>query len=309
MDTAERNPVLVAVGDEDDHDAAVRFGAAEAVREGRPLSVVHVIHPPALGPGPEQMLLTFAGADLVGNDLLQAAVDRAEKMVDGRVPVTRTLRHGPVVPALVELSKGADRVVLQHRRLSGPRRVFTGSVCSGVAARAPVPVVSVPELWVHPGAGGIVVGIQDTTGNHAVLEQAFALAAVRDCALTVLHAWTIPMIFDDAMLRPPVAEEAREELRVRIEHEMAVWRACHTTVDVRLDLPYARPADALVAASDRSALLVLGRRSASSSVSRLGPVTRALLRLSRCPVMVLPIASAHRHTRATGADRGRKVQT
>ena len=109
-----------------------------------PLRIVHVIHPPILGPGPEQMLLTFEGAEIVGEELLQAAVDRAGEVVAGRVPVTKRLGHGPVVPVLVELSESADRVVLQHRHMSGLQRVFTGSVCSGVAGCARVPVVSVP---------------------------------------------------------------------------------------------------------------------------------------------------------------------
>ena len=126
--------------------------------------------PPILGPGPEQILLTFEGAEVVGKQLLRAAVERAEKVDAGRVPVTKRLAHGPVVPVLVELSESADRVVLQHRRMTGLKRMFTGSVCSGVAGRARVPVVSVPEFWVDPGPPLVVVGVDDTTGNHALLE-------------------------------------------------------------------------------------------------------------------------------------------
>jgi nucleotide-binding universal stress UspA family protein len=305
MDTNDRKPIVVAVGDEDEHDAAVRFAAAEAVRDDRPLRIVHVIHPPILGPGPEQMLLTFEGAEIVGEELLQAAVDRAGEVVAGRVPVTKGLGHGPVVPVLVELSESSDRVVLQHRHMSGLQRVFTGSVCSGVAGCARVPVVSVPELWVDPGTAHILVGVDDTTGNHPVLERAFALAAQRKADLTVLHAWYIPSIYEEAMMGRAAVEEARESVRAQIEQEMAVWRVTYPTVDARLDISHARPADALVAASESSALILLGRRRAPHSLKHLGPVTRALVRESRCPVLVLPPVPVD----GNAADRQRADET
>jgi nucleotide-binding universal stress UspA family protein len=228
----------------------------------------------------------------VGKELLEAAAERAEKIVTGRVPVTTRLRHGPVVPVLVETGERADRLVLQHRHMLGLRRVFTGSVCSGVAGRARVPVVSVPELWTdRDEARRVVVGVDDTTGNHWLLETAFALAAVRKTSLVVLHAWHIPLMYDEALLGRAAVEGAREKLRSQIDDEMADWRAAYPRVDVQQQLSDARPADALVAASEGSGLLLLGRRSAGHALTHLGSVTRALIRESRCPVMVLPPAS------------------
>jgi nucleotide-binding universal stress UspA family protein len=291
MDINNRKPIVVAVGDEDEPDAAVRFAAAEAVRDGCPLRIVHVIHPPALGPGPEQMLLSFDGAEIVGEQLLQAAVDRAEEIVAGRVPVGKRLGRGPVVPVLVELSEHADRVVLQHRNLSGLRRVFTGSVCSGVAGRAHAPVVSVPERWTTRDTARVVVGVDDSTGLSPLLEPAFELAADRKASLVVLHAWYIPSMYGEAMLGRSAVEKARKTIKDQIADEMAVWQSAYPTVDAELVVSHARPADALVALSRDSDLLLLGRRSAAHSLTHLGSVARALIRESRCPVMVLPPAS------------------
>jgi len=139
------------------------------------------------------------------------------------------------------------------------------------------------------------VGIDDTSGNDVLLEQAFRTAARRDAALTVLHAWYIPSIYDEAILQRCV-KQARAEVRSQIEQEMSVWRAAYPTVEAHLDLSHARPADALVAASEHCQLLLLDRRSAGHSLAHLGPVTRALIRESRCPVMVLPPAHAHNGT-------------
>jgi nucleotide-binding universal stress UspA family protein len=204
------------------------------------------------------------------------------------VPVAKRLEHGSVVPRLVELSRSADQVVLQHRHLTRMQRVFTGSVCSGVATRAKVPVVSVPELWADPGrVANVVVGIDDTTGNDALLERAFALAAERAADLTVLHAWFIPSMYDEVLLGSEAIIEAREVVRAQFHRQMDAFAAVYPTVQAHLEVSHVRPADALVEASRRSDLLLVGRRSAHT-LAHLGPVARALVRESRCPVMVLP---------------------
>ncbi len=289
VDLNRRRPVVVGIGDEDEHDAAVRFAAADAVRAGRPLHVVHVIDPPFLGSGPEQMLLTFEDARVVGEQLLQAAVDRAHEVVEGRVPVVRRWRRGRVVPVLVEMSEAADVVVLQHRQRTGLRRVVTGSVCAGVAGRAHVPVVSVPELWTDDESStGVVLGLDDTPGSGHLLESAFALAAERKQPLVVVHGWFIASMYEEALIGRAGVEEARAKARSRIEAAMAVLAAVYPTVEASLTIAHARPADALVAASRNSALLVLGRRGAAHSVTHLGSVARALISESTCPVMILP---------------------
>src|SRR3954447_2140510 len=114
MRSLDRKPILVAVGDSDDHEAALRFAAAEALRDDRPVRLAHIIHPPHGVTGPEYLLVTFEGADLAGRTLLAAQAIRAQLYTRGRVPVKTTLRRGDAVTELVELSRHADHVVLQH---------------------------------------------------------------------------------------------------------------------------------------------------------------------------------------------------
>jgi len=282
-----KDPIVVAVGDSDSHDAALRFAADEAVRDRRPLRLVHVVHPPREGMFPEQMLISFSAVELAASQLLRGQVEAAVRLTGGVVPVSQALRRGAVVDHLVELSGNADHIVLQHRQQTRLVRVFTGSTAAGVAAHAHVPVVSVPELWSGPSNHDVTVGLDrvDQAGN--LLRHGFAEALARDARLTVLHAWYLPPLYDDALVDRTDLHHWREGVRARIEAALVPLRSRFPEVDVHVELQHMRPADALVERSGRSDLLVLGRSWAERVTSHLGSVTRAVLREARCPVVVV----------------------
>ena len=290
-------PVVVAVADE--HDAALRYAATEAVRERRSLRVVHVVPPPRgiVGPGavgPETILVTYRGIELVAQDLLQQQYERAVKLVDGEVPVVKVLGRGPVVDVLLDQSQDAHRLILQHRH--GPRlsRILTGSTAAALAGRAAVPVVSVPELWGGPRTVPhvtVALGERDIEGQcAALLESAFAEAAARHASLTVLHAIYVPAEYGELALDEGTIAQWHDEARQEIEDRVQTWQQQYPAVDLRVDVRYQRPADGIVAASRHSDLVVVGRRH-SQGLIHLGSVVRAVVRESRCPVMILTPAS------------------
>jgi nucleotide-binding universal stress UspA family protein len=292
MTVHERLPILVAVGDSDAHDAALRFAAEQAVREHRPLRLVHVLPSSAGGMFPEQMLVSFEAATLVAQQLLSAQAEHAEDLVHGQVAVEKTLRRGPVVEQLLELSLTADRVVLQHRQQGKVRRVFTGSVCAGMAGRAAVPVVSVPELWVPSDRPPeVLVGLDGTGDHRALLAHAFAEADRRNAALRVLHAWFVPTMYDNVIVDRVAQDEWEESAGRIVDVELQPYRRAHPSVDVRIDVVHKRPADALVERAGHSALLVVGRRGAAHGLTHLGSVTRAVIRESPCPVTIVAPAA------------------
>ena len=103
-------------------------------------------------------------------------------------------------------------------------------------------MVSVPELWtVRDPVTRLVVGVDDTTGDHRLLQPAFALAAEREASLVVLHAWYIPSMYAEAMRGRTAVEEAREKTRFRIAEEMAVWQGAYPAVDAQLQVSHAAP--------------------------------------------------------------------
>lgn len=283
----DRRPIIVAVGDSDVHEAGLHFAAAEALRDDRPLHLAHVIHRPQGLVGPDHVLVPSDAAELAGRTLLEAQAIRARVLTAGRVPVRTFLRRGTVVRELAELSRGADHLVLQHRQLDPPSRVFTGTVGAGVAACAPVPVVSVPELWSGPArAPQVSVGLDGLRGDEPLLERAFTEAELRGASLTLVHAWFLPALYDDAVLDRLALHRWRDEVRERLLDKVDRWRPSYPTVDIRVEAPHLRRADALVEASGRSDLLLLGHRRAHGA-GQVGAMTRAVLREARCPTVVV----------------------
>jgi nucleotide-binding universal stress UspA family protein len=285
--TLDRRPIIVAVGDSDVHESALRFAAGEALRDDRPLHLAHVIHPPQGVIGPDSRLVPAEGADRAGRTLLDAQAIRAREITAGRVPVRTFLERGSVVPRLVELSRGADHVVLQHRELGRRYRVFTGTVGAGLPAAAAVPVVSVPELWAGPTTAPVVsVGLDGMHGNEQLLEHAFTEADIRGASLTLVHAWFLPALYDDAVLDRRALHQWRDEVRRELLEQVARWRPSYPGIEIRVEVPHSRPADALVEASGRSDLLLLGHRS-SEGAGQVGAMTRAVLREATCPTLVV----------------------
>ncbi|MDX6302544.1 MAG: hypothetical protein QOF53_3758 [Nocardioidaceae bacterium] len=292
----DRRPILVAVGDSDVHESGLRFAAAETLRDDRPLHLAHVIHAPQGVIGQDNLLIRLRDAEQAGRTLLDAQASRAGNLTRGRVPVRTFLRRGSVVPELVELSRGADHVVLQHRQLGRGSRVFTGTVAAGLAASAPVPVVSIPELWSGRTTPLEVSAGLDGRHDDEVLERAFMEADMRGASLTLVHAWFLPALYDDAALERHALHQWRDELQQKLLDEAAPWRPLYPDVELRIEIPHVRPADALVEVARRSDLLLLGHRP-SRDTEQVGAITRAVLREAGCPTEVV---THHR----TSADYG-----
>lgn len=292
-------PVVVAVGTDEDIDAALEYAADEAERAGCGVHLVHVVH--VVPTGPDQMLLDYQQVDRLGSATLHGALERAEDLIQGRVPLTSELIHGSAVPAIVDCSADARLVVLQRRDLSRMLRIVTTSVSSGVAARAHGPVVSVPSGWKpsETQAPLVTVGIDVPERGHAVLRAALEAAQARGATLRIVHRWWFPNAYDDLIMSRVEDETWSSRARAEIEAVLAPLREEFADVSVEIDVRHGRPADALIEASRHSLLVVVGRHDPIVPLgSHLGPVARAVLRESASPVLLAqPAGHAHRRTR------------
>jgi nucleotide-binding universal stress UspA family protein len=223
--------------------------------------------------------------------ITDAAVERARALTDGQVVVTsERLDQSSPTTSLVKSADRASQIVLQHRHLSPGRRLFTNSTVSGVAARAHVPVVVVPAGW-QPATSPqpVTAGIQDPLEAAAVLRPAYAEAKLRGTDLVILHVWWLNSGYDavDDDYRRQRAAEFERSLAPVIEAMSDEWPDVHATVEV----VHAPSAEALLDRAERSDLLVIGRRHHLLPFgSHLGPVARAVLHHSGCPVLVAPEA-------------------
>ena len=167
-------PVVVVV-DRGGSDAAVHVGAAEALRPGRPMHLVHVA--PA-GDGWLRM---------VGQDSLRMAVTRADNEVAGRVSVRSTLLQGSVLVEMSRLAASAALVVVGQPPPRANRRPAR-STAAALAAAVDVPVVVVPAEWVERCRGVVTVGFDPAAADDTVLTAGMSLARLRGAVLRVIVA-------------------------------------------------------------------------------------------------------------------------
>lgn len=286
---APHAPVTVAVSG--DEHAALVYAVAEAQRTSSPLRLVHAVDEVQLPPTPAGPLVSFHDFEQAGYEILNRAADAVRKLSDGATELEKVVRPGPAARVLVDESSASRLVVLEHRVLSRLVRVFTGSTSTAVAARAHCPVVSVPEAWrPDPEQRVVAVGVDDAAEPAQALTTAFTEAARRDASVLVVHAWRLPRQYEDLAVVTGAEEEWREHARPAIEQAVQRAAAEHPGVKCSVELHYAEVADTLATASEDADLLVLGRRTRRGPL-RIGSVARAMIRVARCPVLVVPVVA------------------
>ena len=288
MNELNPTPIVVAVG-EDAVDAALVFAAAEADSTGCGLHLVHVVH--LFVQGPEVMLVESTDQERLGRLALNAALERARDLATTGTAITTDLVLGPVVPSLVDAARDARMIVLEPRDLSRLQRVVTRSVASGVAARARVPVVSVPSGWSPrtPTASGgtVTVGVDDPDRSEHVLRTACDVTKRRGATLRIVHTWTFPSAYDDIVMTQEENVEWTARAKREIQSVLDEIGEPVAGVEVHIEARHARPADALIDASRSSDLVVVGRHDPKIPLgSHLGPVARAVLHGSASPVLL-----------------------
>ena len=292
MPDLTRGKVLVGIAGDEDAAAALAYAAAEARRRGCGVHLASVVHPVATS----AEAASFNVLEAMLHSASASALHRAQRHLVGElgdeVVVSTELIHGAVVPTLVSLSSLASVVVLQQGSNHGAR-IPTLSVINGVAARSHAPVVVVPATWEDPGAVGsgtapVVVGLSDPIAGERVVRAALEEARVRRAPMRVLHAWHFTDQFDDLVFEGEAGRDHEAQLLADVTEGLAPVLAGVPDVETEVSAEHSHVTDALVAASASAQLLVLGRHRSRLPLGRhLGSNTRAVLRETRCPVMVV----------------------
>lgn len=282
------NAIVVAVGYHG-CDAAVEFAVAEAQRTQSP---VHLVQVTGLPDTAEYAVYSSTIHD-VDATIEQALAHTRKLAAESDIAVTGERVEDPShVRALVRHADRGRMMVLQHRRIGALHRIVTGSTTNGVAARAAVPVVSVPEDWSPATAGSIVtVAVQDEHEASEVMRAGFEQARARHASLVVLHAWWMASGYDVPVVDGTVKREWVERAQRFLTPALTTLRAEFPDVDATVQVLHAPPTEALLDAAQQSSLLVIGRRHHLLPLgSHLGPHARATLNHSACPVLVVPPA-------------------
>ncbi len=286
--TATEYGVVVAVGPEGVHDGALDLAAAEAVRRGTGVELLHVVHSLVAMPESLEPLESMDNAlTTVGRKTLADAAGRIRPLLADRVPLSTELASGPVATTVMDRGAAAELVVMERRDTGAVERLLTMSISTRVAAHAHVPVAIVPEHW-RPRTedpGHVTVGVDRPLEALPQVEPALEYARMAGLPLVVLHASWLAEPYQDLGFsndtRDKWVHEAEREL------DLVLSKIVEPTDEVHYDVQWRRPAECLVGASRVSSMVVLCRRKETQRGAHLGGITRTVLRHAHGPVLVV----------------------
>ncbi len=144
--------IVVAVDGSTSSDAAVDWAARDAALRHVPLTIVHVQPADEVGPWldfpvalPQEYLAERdRRSQEIVDDALRVVVDAVSESRE--FPVHTTVLTGARMPALIEVSTGADMIVLGRRGMGGLRGLLLGSTSSTLVQHAHCPVAVIHTL-------------------------------------------------------------------------------------------------------------------------------------------------------------------
>ena len=243
---------------------SLRFALAEAALRGARLDVVHSWGIPPLTSTGVGMI---PAAGLLRRELGGAARDvlEAELAQTGdaaaSVEIERHVVQGDAAGALVEQAAGADLLVVGSRGHGSVTGTILGSVSRACLHHAPCPVAVVHDVG-PTERSRIVVGVDGSTGAGVALEWAYAEASRRHVGVHAVCAYEEPWgLAALGMSSAGALNELRAALAEDAEQVLGEARTgAPVGVGVTGEAVPSPPGDALVAASEGSALLVVGSR-------------------------------------------------
>lgn len=273
--------VVVGVDGSPGAERALRWAAEEARNHHRPLTLVTAI------PLPERYRMGEAimyyeemcrEARAEGHHILAAAREVVEQLAP-EVDVREVPAEVDPRDVLIELTKGADTIVVGSRGRGSMRSLLLGSTSVALSRHAHCPVVIC-----RPGAEGatptqrVVVGVEGSPRSLATAEYAAALASYRNLSLHVVHSrWLGP-------LGDTVPDQG-----IRLAETLAGLQEKYPDVEITRESVDAAPEDRLAALSDDAVAVVVGAHAGGVASEILtGSVATAVVEHARCPVVVVP---------------------
>lgn len=287
----EPKKILMCVSPGEDFGASLDYVVAEATRRGCGIHLALAVHPVWVGPSDVADLRLIDGEwRRYGTDFLIDCERQVTEAAGPDIAVSTEITHGPVVPTLVDVSQNAAIVVMQHHRMDRAHQVPTLSVTNGVAARAHAPVVAVPDGWREDAHRSLViaVGVEHATSSAHVAQWAFEEAQRLGGSVRLVRGWFLSAAFDGDVFEGQAGLVQTAYVREEMRHEFAELMERFSDVPCEVVAVHGRAADVLVAQSHQVRRLVVGRHERTLPIgSHLGPVTRAVLNHSACPVVVV----------------------
>jgi len=287
--------IVVGVDGSASSDTAVRWATREAGMRNVPINLIHLIdeYP--------SDLLALGGATIPppsepsdwhkteGHKIISAAIEIAKDSTQKETHphLTADVLFAAPGPALVELSKESQMLVVGCRGRGSLSRVLLGSVSTGLIHHAHCPVAVIHHeapTAAQPLQLPVVVGIDGSSASKSATAIAFDEASWRGVELIALHAW------EDAHNAgiPSTQWSAQQAAAAEaLADRLAGWRERYPDVTVQRRIVLDSPALHLLAEAESSQLVVVGSHGRGGfSGMLLGSVSMAVVQAARVPVIV-----------------------
>ncbi|GAA3517898.1 universal stress protein [Nocardioides daeguensis] len=275
------NPSCIVVGYDGSAsaDAALAWAASDSATDLR-VVLVGTAMDPVLG-GYRHVM------DRAVEEWRTAATERVAAL--GRPDATIDVRHGPVVPELLQAAEKASMLVVGSTGHGLAAGTLTGSVSQHVARHAPCPVVVVRPRH-STVVDRIVVGVDDSPESAQALRFACERARRTGEGVTAIHGYfsvlAHVLTFDGAESDVADRQLAAAEKLVR-----ELCRDCAAEfpdVEIEPEAIPVRAGQVLVDASRAASLLVVGSRGRDAFAEMLlGSVSQHVLAHAQCPVAIV----------------------
>jgi nucleotide-binding universal stress UspA family protein len=285
--------VVVGVDGSPGSMVAVQWAARDAELRNVPLTLVHVV-PATAGSWLESSLVPtwMRGQRERGRQVIDEALKIAGEICQrGSAKIECEMPSAITVPALVDLSKDADLVVVGCLGTGTLRGRHLGSVSSGLVYHAHCPVAIIHDgvqLNADAARASVLVGIDGSRESELATAIAFDEASRRGVGLIALHAWSDVSVFDSIISLPgpgwPALRAVEDEI---LAERLAGWGERYPDVPVSRVIVRDEPARGIVGTSESAQLVVVGGHGRGGFAGMLlGSVSAAVVLLARVPVIV-----------------------
>ncbi len=282
--------ILVGVDDSPASRCAVDWAARDAAMRNVGLTIVHAVKPIGLTLPATPTPTSFARWQAErAQQIIEDAVEQAQQSASdsGPLQIESSVLFTPPVPALVDLSKEAQLVVVGSRGRGALARTLLGSVSSSLIRHAHCPVAVIHDedpLMAHPAKAPVLLGVDGSAASERATAVAFDEAARRGVELVALHTWSDIEVLDFPDLDWPAMKPQAEQV---LAERLAGWQERYPDVTVRRVVECHQPTSHLINMSDSAQLVVVGSHGRGGFAGMLlGSVAAAVAQASRMPVIV-----------------------